>query len=575
VAAVLDQPELKARHLALAAVRGDPDTLAALDRGARMARGRGAPAAAAELLTLAVSLGGDAPERQTTLARHLLDAGDTERARRLLEQVSRSLPPGTARAWALSRLAIVRLHDDSYRDAAELLEQALHEAGDDLRLRAQVLIELPYALLNLARGGQAIEFIEDAVLTSERLGDRHLISQALGMRAVLRFLAGHGLQREDMDRALADEERHTTVAVMFRPGVQVPLLRAWTDQLDQGRDAMRLLRQRCVERGEENDLIFLTFHSVLIETWRGSLGEAARLAEDCVERARLLGGDVPLGVALSVRAHVAAHLGDHGPARRDALEASTIYQRCGWHSLAEWPITTLGFLELSLGRDEAALRVLAPLLQRVRAGMGSGEIVACAFLPDAVEAQIRTGELAQAEALVDQFETFARRVDRTWVLATGGRCRAMLLATQGELDGATRAAELAMIEHQRLPMPFERARTQLLLGQLQRRGRHKDTAATSLGEALRAFDELGATLWSQRARAELQRVNSGPSGPASLTPSEQRVAELAATGMTNREVASALFISPKTVEANLARAHRKLGIRSRAELDQRMAAPGG
>jgi DNA-binding CsgD family transcriptional regulator len=78
-------------------------------------------------------------------------------------------------------------------------------------------------------------------------------------------------------------------------------------------------------------------------------------------------------------------------------------------------------------------------------------------------------------------------------------------------------------------------------------------------------------LWAARARAELDRVNVSPVGAAPLTPSERRVAELAATGMTNREVAGALFISPKTVEANLARIYRKMGIRSRAELGQRVA----
>ena len=80
------------------------------------------------------------------------------------------------------------------------------------------------------------------------------------------------------------------------------------------------------------------------------------------------------------------------------------------------------------------------------------------------------------------------------------------------------------------------------------------------------FDNLGTELWSARARVELDRVAVGLAPAAKLTPSERLVADLAASGMTNRAVAGALFISAKTVEANLARVYRKLNIRSRAEL---------
>ncbi len=123
-------------------------------------------------------------------------------------------------------------------------------------------------------------------------------------------------------------------------------------------------------------------------------------------------------------------------------------------------------------------------------------------------------------------------------------------------------------------MPFERARTQLLVGQLERRQRHNQAASAALTEALQTFEQLGTPLWAERTRTELGRANVGPHRDATLTPSEQRVAELAASGMTNRDVAAALFISPKTVEANLSRIYRKLGINSRAALGRRMAELG-
>jgi DNA-binding NarL/FixJ family response regulator len=132
-----------------------------------------------------------------------------------------------------------------------------------------------------------------------------------------------------------------------------------------------------------------------------------------------------------------------------------------------------------------------------------------------------------------------------------------------------------MAQHERLSMPFERARTQLLYGQLQRRARRKDAAAATLTDALSTFTELGTPVWVERTRAELARTNTRPRPGSMLTPSEQRVAELVATGMTNREVATTLFISPKTVEANIGRIYRKLDIHSRAELGTRIGQLGG
>ncbi|MDT5198107.1 MAG: hypothetical protein QOH20_4861, partial [Mycobacterium sp.] len=193
-------------------------------------------------------------------------------------------------------------------------------------------------------------------------------------------------------------------------------------------------------------------------------------------------------------------------------------------------------------------------------------------VPDIVEAMIQLGRLAEAEPLIDTLERNGCRLDRAWMLAVGARCRSMLLAAQGELDAAEDAVQRAMVEHKRLCMPFERARTQLLLGQLQRRQRQKGSATASLGEALRTFEGLQTTLWADRVRAELVRTKVGAGGRTAqqLTPSEQRVAELAASGMTNREIATALFISPKTVDVNLYRVYRKLDIQSRSQLARRL-----
>jgi len=226
---------------------------------------------------------------------------------------------------------------------------------------------------------------------------------------------------------------------------------------------------------------------------------------------------------------------------------------------------SLGFLEVSLGNNADALTTLQPLVARFSTLPGT-EIVTAAFLPDAIEAMIALGRLDDAGAMIKALEYHGRRLNRAWMLAIGARCRSMMLAAQGQLEAATRMAQQAMTAHQPLPMPFERARTQLLLGQLQRRQRQKEAATTTLTEALAAFEGMKTALWTDRTRDELARTRVHATRALLLTASEQRVAELAASGLTNRDIGAAVFISPKTVEANLVRVYRKLGIHTRAEL---------
>jgi DNA-binding CsgD family transcriptional regulator len=343
---------------------------------------------------------------------------------------------------------------------------------------------------------------------------------------------------------------------------------ACTGRLEEARTQMQTVRQRCVERGAERDIVAVAGYSTWIEIWQGRFTHAADVANDAVERAEQLGGDHVLVIPLSVRAALAAYTGRERDARADAHEAMKTAQRSGPTRLpGYWPTMTLGFLEVSLGRYAEALTTLRPVVSMFDT-IPCTEIITTWCIPDAVEAMVALGHLGEAEPLIEALERNGRRCDRPWMLAVGARCRSMWLAAKGDLQGADRMAHQAMTEHRRLPMPFERTRTQLLLGQLQRRQRHKEAAAAMLQEALRAFEDMGTPLWAKRARAELARTNVSPTRDPALTPTERRVAELAASGMTNRDVAAALFISPKTVEYNLSHAYRKLGIHSRAELGQ-------
>jgi DNA-binding CsgD family transcriptional regulator len=196
------------------------------------------------------------------------------------------------------------------------------------------------------------------------------------------------------------------------------------------------------------------------------------------------------------------------------------------------------------------------------------------FLPDRsepiqVETLVALGELERAREELARLEERGRMFPRLWITVALPRARALVLAGEGDVSGALAALDELDLEAA-AKLPFELGRTLLVRGRLQRRAKQKRAAAETLREALAIFERLGAPAWEAQARAELDRVGLRRS-PDDLTATERRVAELAATGLTNREVAQKAFMSPKTVQANLTRIYRKLGISSRAELGARMA----
>jgi DNA-binding CsgD family transcriptional regulator len=267
---------------------------------------------------------------------------------------------------------------------------------------------------------------------------------------------------------------------------------------------------------------------------------------------------------------VAARRGLLGPARVKAKEALTLATRSGPWYVESCIRAVLGFIEISADEPLAAYGWLAAVIEREEAG-GYAEPTAFHHLPDAIEALITTGDQKRAAVLVERLEKQGRALDRAWALATAARCRGLLAAAQGDLDSSQTALQLALAEHQRLPDPFELARTLLVLGAVQRRARQKRSAAHSLERAASVFEELGAAVWMAKARRELDRT--GLHGPAHhvLTPTEERVAELVGSGLTNKEIAGKLFVSVKTVEASLTRIYAKLAVRSRTELALRMS----
>jgi DNA-binding NarL/FixJ family response regulator len=582
LAAGVDDAEQKARHLALAAEGPDEGVAAALERAARAVSRRGAATAAAELAEQACQL---TPPRAAARIRaramlaaecHLV-AGDLGRGRVLLEEVVAATPPGTARAHALVLLGQVHYRQGSFPDAVGLFARARQEAADDRRLHGLVEVELGHALLSVgevegaaARAARALELLEEH-------GPPVVLADALAFSVTLDVLQGRRLDDGKLARALALEDPDRAVVVVSRPSFQAGFCMLCVGRIAEARMRLRALRERLLERGQDGDQgpgIYLAW----IECLRGDLVAAQAYAREAYEAAVGLGSGWFRGLGLAFCALVDAYRGNAEAVRTEAAEALVLLRQGGWTLRESWALWAVGLLELSLGNPAATARALEPLAQRVEAA-GKVAMTRSAFLPDEIEALVALGELQRAERLLEILDAYGRSSGLAWPLATAARCRGLLLAAEGEIGGALRALEEALTHQASLEMPLELARTLLVCGQIQRRQKRKRAARDSLVQALDLFERSGAALWAKRAREELGRVGVRPRAPQDLTAAERRVAELAAGGLTNQEVAAAAFLSPKTVEANLTRIYRKLGIRSRAELGVRLAersgAPGG
>jgi DNA-binding NarL/FixJ family response regulator len=195
--------------------------------------------------------------------------------------------------------------------------------------------------------------------------------------------------------------------------------------------------------------------------------------------------------------------------------------------------------------------------------------------PDLVEALVELRRLDEARAVTGRLRGLSEEQEHPWGLAGANRSAALIALVSGA-EGEHASVELAgaAAAYGALGLPFDRARTLLALGRAQRRARRWGAARAALEQAAAAFDELGSVGWAQDARSELERVGGRrPREAGKLTPAERRVAELAAEGLANKEIASALFVTVRTVEVHLKHVYTKLGIRSRTQLARRLSEP--
>jgi DNA-binding CsgD family transcriptional regulator len=265
---------------------------------------------------------------------------------------------------------------------------------------------------------------------------------------------------------------------------------------------------------------------------------------------------------------VDAHRGRVERGRSTLLPLIEEAERTGKAWWAANLLSALGFVEFAAGEHEAADRALTRMRELVDS-MGIVDALFDRSEPFHIESLAALGELDRARAALERLETRGRALPRPWIVATLPRARALVFAGEGDAHGAL----AALGEHDpgmASQLPFELGCTLLLEGRLRRRANQKRAAADALRRARELFQQLGAPTWLERAEAELARVGLRHRSPDELTATELQIALLAAAGQTNREVAKAAFVSPKTVEANLTRVYRKLGIHSRAELGARM-----
>jgi len=567
LATVVTDPEEMVRHLALACDGPDAEVAEALRDAARRARARGAPETAAELVQLALRLLPEADASRDELrlqeAAYLSLAGDFQRARRLLEVLRVDLEPGDLLARATLTLAEIDYWRSGESAALALGEEALAVARDPLvQARCHVMIAMDAGTVDLSRAAAAARSALD-LLDSRSDAEPGLVAAALGARVRADLFLGEGLDHEAAERALALEGDSRAGAVDTRAVFKLGQWLRYVDDLDGARAMLAEAERAAVEEGDESSLANILLNRVALETWAGRWSEATELTGRMNDAFEQLGTD-PSGRNPWL-VFVDAHAG-----RLERVQAVAAVGRSREPIVAAIFDRCLGLAELAAGEPEAAHRHLSAAMAELER-VDFREPAVWRIEGDAIEAAIAVGDLPKAEALAARFEQQAARSRIPWSLAVSARCRGLVLAAQGDLDAAVEAMRRACAEHERSPVPFERARTLLAHGQVLRRLKQKREARAVFEEALAIFDQLGAEPWVRRAEEELARV-AVRRAPEQLSPTEARIAGLAAAGRSNAEIAAEVFVSRKTVEANLARAYRKLGIRSRAQLSRALDA---
>ena len=573
--AILVDPEERALHQALGTAGPDPGVAAALEAAARSAQARGAVNAAAHLLERALKLipASSAPDRRRLLieaARAGAHAGAVRRAQELLREAVGLSDRGTERAEALYMLAESLYSTDGNRSAVRVHEEALAEPDVQAHVLADIYRELVWYSLYTGKPAEARSHGAESIANAEAAGDPVRLMKALDAASHVAFCLGSEDYSNLMSRAIELEGSHRgDVYPDDWPTTTEAQHMLYRDELGSARLRFLELDQAALEAGDEAGRCTPYYHLALVEFAAGSWRVARQYADEAYEILFQAERTGELGSKLFARALVLAHMGDAGGARRLAGEGITIAEQSGAVHAVARNLGVQGFVELSVGdlpaaaeRFRLATEIVEPLQFR--------EPGFFRFYPDYAETLVGLGDLAEAERLTTWLAERGRELGRTWAVATDARCQALIHAAGGQIDeGVTEAARsVGLLEE--FGQPFELARSLLVQGVIQRRANRRRDARQSLSAALEIFANLGAPLWAAKAEAEVARIGGRTAGGDELTDTERQVAEHVALGLRNREVAERLYMSVRTVEANLSRVYAKLGVRSRTELAGRL-----
>jgi DNA-binding CsgD family transcriptional regulator len=559
----------RAWHRAAATVGTDDEVADELERSADRAAARSGNAAAAAALERAADLSVD----ETSQARRLVAAGTAawragrpERATTLLDRAAPVVSDPRLQAELDHVRGVIQLRCGVLLDACTtLMDGAARVAPYDPRKALEMLFDGGEAAGNagdftrMAQLGQRVA----ALPRSDDEGDAFVADLLVGV--------GSLWEGKTADEAPLVRDVIARAAEFHEPRWLVWAAVGAASAGDEAREAELLRRAATLARASGAvDTLTLVLVAVSLA---GFLATRVGVIPEATEGLRLA-KDGGLGnsasVYIAVLAWFAAVRGQEGECRTYVAEATEHAQATGMalaNAIAEW---ALALLDLSGGRPDETIKRLEALRS---APPGSGTpYIALTSTPDLVEAYVRTGQRERGHAAFAILEGFARPGAPIWGLSLAARCRA-LLAENGEAQ--PEFAE-ALRLHSQSHRVFDRARTELLLGEHLRRERRRLEARDHLRAAADGFEALGAEPWAERARSELRATGEtvrkrDPSTVDELTPQELQIARLVAEGGSNKEIAGQLFLSPRTVEYHLRKVFAKLGITSRAELIRREA----
>lgn len=568
VGASMDDPHEAVWHLARGAEEPDEDLAKRLDLAAKDAAARGAPARAAALARAAVGL---TPDQDSTEGWHrrlmwltgLTAAGEFDQARRNSQEWATRIP-----AMLRGQLSVMRARVET--DAVkgyELLIAALEDLAGRDPLRAALAYAEASMFLGVVMGrvDQARPLAAAAIPFARAAGSPPLLRSVLAAGGLLAALAGE----PGADVQLRDAVRLPGAAdspfPYLSPETALALWHLYRGEHGQARDLLREVAA-LAERVGSGDCSFSAKVLLAEVEWQAGDWDAAAAYAQSAARWSRESGHGRKGPLAFVMSLVEAGAGDAGEAR--SLAARGLREA---EAQRDWAFATrcrwiLGLIELSVDDPEAALLWLDQVTDMMQT-TAIGEPGYHRFTPDLIEASAATGRLDAAAALLAWLQDAAQRLDHPWARITSGRAEAVLRLAERNPDRAIEAVARVIPEARQRRLPFELGRCLLVLGTAQRKARQRRDAAVSLDEAIATFGRLGAARWRELAEAQRARLAQGRDD--SLTPTEQRIAELVAAGHSNPEIASTLFISVKTVEANLTRVYRKLGLRGRVELARR------